>query len=57
MANQKIKILGAILELPAKQPCQFGQFGQILRYLNGLDWQWGLAGSSKNGSQDFSLPA
>jgi hypothetical protein len=26
MAVEKIKILGAILELPAKQHCQFGQF-------------------------------
>jgi hypothetical protein len=27
MAIDKIKILGAVLELPAKQHCQFGQFG------------------------------
>ena len=26
---KKIKILGAVLELPAKQHCQFGQFGQF----------------------------
>ena len=32
------------MELPAKQHCQFGP---ILRYLNGLDWQCCLAGSSK----------
>jgi hypothetical protein len=31
MAIEKMKILGAILELPAKQHCQFGQFGPILR--------------------------
>jgi hypothetical protein len=28
MAIEKIKILGALLELPAKQHCQFGQFGK-----------------------------
>jgi hypothetical protein len=26
MAIEKIKILGAVLELPAKQHCRFGQF-------------------------------
>ena len=26
MAVEKIKILGAVLELPAKQHCQFGPF-------------------------------
>ena len=31
MGIEKIKILGAILELPAKQHCQFSQFGPILR--------------------------
>jgi hypothetical protein len=31
MAIEKIKILGAILELPAKQHCQIGQFGPTLR--------------------------
>jgi hypothetical protein len=30
MAVEKIKILGAVLELPAKKHCQFGQFGPIL---------------------------
>ena len=39
---KKMKILGAVLELPAKQHCWFGQFGQ-----NGLDWQCCLAGNSK----------
>ena len=29
MEVEKIKILGAVLELPAKQHCQFGQFGQF----------------------------
>ena len=28
MAIKKIKILGALLELPAKQHCQLGQIGQ-----------------------------
>ena len=43
MAIKKIKIVGAVLELPAKQHCQFSlstkKMGQI--------WQYCLAGSSK----------
>ena len=39
MAIEKIKNLGAVLELPAKQHCQNGQ--------NGLNWQCCLAGSFK----------
>ena len=31
MAIDKIKILGAVLELPAKQHCGFGQLGPVLR--------------------------
>ena len=31
IASEKIKILGAPWELPAKQHCQFGQFGPNLR--------------------------
>ncbi len=46
MAIEKIKILGAVLELPAKQHCQFSPFGPISE-VNGLDWQCYLAGSSK----------
>jgi hypothetical protein len=46
MAIKKIKILGAVLELPAKQHCQFSPFGPIFE-VNGLDWQCYLAGSSK----------
>ena len=46
MAIEKIKILGAVLELPAKQHCQFSPFGPIFE-VNGLDWQCCLAGSSK----------
>jgi hypothetical protein len=39
---KKIKILWAILELPAKQQGRFGQFE-----VNGLNWQCFLAGSFK----------
>ena len=46
MAIEKIKIMGAVLELPAKQHCQFSPFGPIFE-VNGLDWQSYLAGSSK----------
>ena len=49
MAIEKIKILGAVLELPAKQHCQFSPFGPFGPFyeVNGLDWQCYLAGSSK----------
>ena len=43
MAIEKIKILGAVLELPTKQHCQFGPIYKV----NGLDWLCCLAGSSK----------
>ena len=46
MAIEKIKILGAILELPAKQHCQFGPLGPIFE-VKGQDWHCCLAGSSK----------
>ena len=46
MAIEKIKILGAVLELPAKPHCQFSPFGLFFE-VNGLDWQCYLAGSSK----------
>ena len=46
MAIEKIKILGALLELAAKQHCQFSPFGPAFE-VNGLDWQFGLDGSSK----------
>jgi len=46
MVFEKIKILGAILELPAEQHCQFSKFGSIFE-VNGLDWQCYFAGSSK----------
>ena len=45
MAIEKIKLLGAVLELPAKQHCQFSPFGPF--EVNGLDWHYCLAGSSK----------
>ena len=44
--EKKIKILGAVLELPAKQHCRFSPFGSISE-VNGLDWQCYLGGSSK----------
>jgi hypothetical protein len=31
MAIEKIKIVGAVLEMPAKQHCQFSPFGPFLR--------------------------
>jgi hypothetical protein len=40
---KKIKILGAVLELPAKQHRQLSLFGPIFE-LNGLDWHCCLAG-------------
>ena len=43
MAIEKIKILGAVLELPAKQHCPFGPIFEV----NGLDWQCYLSGSFK----------
>ena len=46
MAKEKIKILGAVMELPAKQHCQFSPFGPSFE-VNGLDWQGYLAGISK----------
>ena len=46
MAIEKIKIPGDVLELPAKQHCQFRPFGPLYE-VNGLDWQCYLAGSSK----------
>ena len=52
MAIEKIKILGAVLELPAKQPCQFRPVGPIFE-VNGLDWQCYLAGSSKTALRIF----
>ena len=46
MAIEKIKIMGAVLELSAKQHCQFSPFGPIFE-VNGLYWQCYLVGSSK----------
>ena len=46
MKIEKIKILGGVFELPAKQQCQLSPFGPIFE-VNGLDWQCYLAGSSK----------
>ena len=52
IAIEKIKILGAVLELPAKKHCQFSPFGPIFE-VNGLDWQCYLAGSSKRAPRIF----
>ena len=46
MKIEKIKILEAVFELPAKQQCQLSPFGPLYE-VNGLDWQCYLAGSSK----------
>ena len=46
MAIEKIKIVGAVLELSAKQHFQFSPFGPLYE-VNGLDWQCYVAGSSK----------
>ena len=46
LAIEEIQIRGAVLELPAKQHCQFSPFGPLYE-VNGLDWQCYLAGSSK----------
>ena len=54
MAIEKIKILGAVLELPAKQHCQFSPFDPIFE-VNGLDWQCCLAGSSKTAPRNFDF--
>ena len=51
MAIEKIKILGAVLELPAKQHFVFGQFE-----VNGLDWQCCLAGSVKRAPKIAIFP-
>ena len=52
MKFEKIKILGAVLELPVKKHCQFCPFGSSSE-INGLDWQWCLAGSSKTAPEIF----
>ena len=52
MVIEKIKILGAVLELPAKQHCQFSPFGPPCE-VNGLDWQCCLAGSSQRAPRIF----
>ena len=46
MAIEKIKTLGAVLELPARQNCQSSPFTSK-NGPNGLNWQCCLAGSSK----------
>ena len=51
MAIENIKILGAVLELPAKHHCQFSQYQE--NGPNGLNWQCCLAGSSKTAPRIF----
>ena len=53
MAIEKIKILEAVLELPAKQHCQFLPIQPIhlKNGPNGLFWQSFLAGSSKTATR------
>ena len=46
MAFEKIEILEAVFELPAKQHCQSSPFATKLGK-NGLNWQCYLAGSFK----------
>ena len=46
MGIEKINILGAVLELPAKQHCQSSPFTSEVGP-NGLNWQCCLTGSSK----------
>ena len=45
MAIETLKILGAVLEIPAKQHCQFSPFGPVFEVNDGLDWQCSSAGS------------
>jgi hypothetical protein len=52
MAIEKIKIVGAVLELPAKQHCQFSPFGPFFEVI-GVEWQCDLAGSSKTAPRIF----
>ena len=51
MVIEKIKILGAVLELPAKQPIQ--PIWPIF-IVNGLNWQCCLAGTSKRRAHNSS---
>ena len=55
MVIEKIKILGAVLELAAKQHCQFSPFGPAFE-VNGLDWQFCLDGSSKTAPRILIFP-
>ena len=49
---KKIKILGALWELPAKQHCRFWPIRPNFE-VNGLDWQCCLAGSSQRAPRIF----
>ena len=54
MAIETIKIQGAVLELPAKQHCQFSPFGPLFK-VNGMDLHCCLAGSSNMTPRIFSI--
>ena len=57
MAIEKIKILGAVLELQAEQHCQFSLSIYRENGPNGFDWQCCLAGSTKTAPRilNFSI--
>ena len=52
MAIEKMKILGAVSELPPKEACQSSPFTSK-NEANGLDWQCYLAASSKAAPRIF----
>ena len=52
MTTERIKILGAILELPAKQQCQFNPFGPFLQYMG---WIFSAIWQVQKGPQDFDF--
>ena len=54
MAIEEIKILGAVLELPAKQQCQSSTFTSK-NGPNGLNWQCYLADTSKMAPPGFGF--
>ena len=53
MALEKIKILGALLELPAKEHCQSSQFTSKLDQIGQIGSMYCLAGSSKRAPRVF----
>ena len=53
MAIEKIKIMGAVLELPAKQHCQFGPFTKKSGKMGWIGSAVYLAGSHKTAPRYF----